>query len=464
MAKYRNTILLQKPYTHQEIVDGANANSTRYSLQVDKVPVGATKNLSKINFKADDGKYFSTLPTLVSNSKNVSLVLQTKKKSRKKVVECTYVLKYRNIGDGIIPDVSFKYKTEKFNEIWGRTPIITNLRVSRNRVSNNGGKIKILVNGDKDAKYALAINESQLNVDGTIDHMSDVSLLKPGEYNNKVNFSGQIDFPVIEGVLDRSGTKTITYTLPKSIVAKTVNTHTGSGTKVLRVKSVKNVKIGDRIKSPSIPKGLPVFVEDINSAINEIHTTKRITFSSIDTSVFFERERVFTVNLVKENYSELPEKSSCAIEQFINPTLTINYNVGGSTTISHVNGVATSVGPGADQSSIIVGGFHTAKSKLTYYSDKNYNPFELDVDLTLVRGSNFTTFSNPPDIYPGEIIDGGFTMPLSHELNESMRVYVCGIRTSTLPNTTIHLYFKVKVITWGLKDQVLNLDVDSLFN
>ena len=64
MAKYRNTILLQKPYTHQEIVDGANVNSTRYSLQVDKVPVGATKNLSKINFKADDGKYFSTLPTV----------------------------------------------------------------------------------------------------------------------------------------------------------------------------------------------------------------------------------------------------------------------------------------------------------------------------------------------------------------------------------------------------------------
>ncbi len=468
MAK-KDIKLLRKPYTHQEIVDGANVDSTRYSLQISKVPVGTTKSLSKVTFKAEDGKYFSTLPTLVSNSNNVFLVKHTEKKSKNKVIECVYILKYKNVGDGITPDISFEYEAVKFNETWSRTPIITGLKVSKSTIKNTGGRIKITVNGDKGAKYAIAINESQLNTDNTIDHASDVSILKPGQWNKEINFQGQLDFKVIEGTLDRSGKKVITYSLPSSLVKSTQNTHTSSSTKAMRLQSIRGVKVGDRIKSPSILKSSNISVETIvNEKFGQITATGNVTLSSTGTSVLFEREKIFTVNLIKENYSELPTKSSCVIRQFHDPILTINYNVGGSTTITHVNGVATSAGAGIDQEAFIVGkaessSYGISKTKLNY--NKNYNSSVLDVDLTLTRGSNFTTFSNPPDIEnPREDINGGFTMPITDAFNNTYRMYICGLSTSALPNTTIHLYFKIKVTSWGRRDQVLNFDIDSLFN
>ena len=469
--------IVKKNFTHRQIADGVDSNIDSYEIQ-SNIPIGQKKALNDFVFEARDGSYFEDIPRVETDSRGVEFKLVKTRKTKKRITGCIFTLSYRNIGDVSSPKISFKYKTVKFVDV---KKGITSFKIKDNRYVDRAGEtVSMRIIGTAGSKYCISVSESFLNDDGFIDYTNNESML-PSTLP-KVKHHGK-SIPVIQGVLD-GNSKVIKQKIPSTIVHNTkITSAVGGGKTAVQFNNISKVRKGDRLRCSQIKHYENIIVEDVDYDNNRLNLNTNITTTNPNLDCYFERSRVYTIELIKE-FSTINQTSTGIISssssirklyQYMQPNLRFavvpNH---ADITITSDNGAAIT-GTGRNVSYTK---FFSGKQNYGYSSMKSYNKdggayHSYVLVLTLHDAAHrWKTFTPPSEITLRSDIKEG-----SEEANNLLQkafyadagknysVCLKDFKSSALNNgtNTVTLSFKIYVDKFGAEDARLTLPLTSIY-
>jgi hypothetical protein len=440
--------------------------------------------IATIKIEAETDKYFKKPPTLnTSFGNNISISTINIEKLNNNITSYTLNLIYVNSRrssklDGL--SASLRYNC---NTLYTRTVSVDSFSVGPTQIDSGGENRPIIITGDKDAIFALAINDDDEN------SILDSSLTS----STTINDNGA-SIPIIRKKIGKSGAYRFIQKFPSISLVNTSLSADVSSSRTITVKKGVGVKVGDKVIMKKINKETTVTVSEINPAggvdsINELFLSSAITASSGD-SVSFQRQRTYTASLIPSLSSTLNSSipttyPTYTFNQYVDPiltlkvstavdTFTINGGGGGVEYYQYIKGGANSSVIKGDRGLNVLNATRESGARYTYN-------FKVTLSLAVVNtGSHtFTAIRRPVfsrTIEAGDHnnnvavgtpaaaqVDGGsdWTNTIPGD-NGGTKIDISNIVVGSSGATTLTITYNVKILEFGNEDTTIELDLDKI--
>ena len=500
-----------KPFTHDEIHRGLTSsvvqttendeysiiekNINRLSFS-GKCSSNTPINIARIKITTEDGKYFSKKPyitSVINNRDHIKLKLISVKKvedsNGKLILPSEYVfdLVYKNNSISTIINetkVSLTYET---STIQTRELLINNISFGNSIISNSGESRKIKITGTPGAEFALVVNESfeeKITQAGEVvsffDKANDTSILSTTKRFNNTSSDDPAnpqpdvsealidagygkDIKYLKGTIGQSGVYSFIQKFPSNIIhINKVTPAVSSSATVVLENSITDagIRVGDKVYTKGLTLSDLVTVDSLPDPLVDRFTLSKTSSIADESTILFKRKRCYNIDLIPSVSSEFSSNMPTTeplyrLYQYPDIKVTLRHSAtavtGGHTyAITHHNGVTT--GPLAHSNpfdiDVMQGSYKSKLQKVT-----------LTLDLT--DGSHaFTGIATPS--YSS--IDQSKSSWENSTLNGGTVIKVNGFAFGNLSANTIDVTYYYKIVKFGTKDVVLNLDLVNLIS
>tara|TARA_R100000700_G_scaffold29706_1_gene36557 strand:+ start:8962 stop:10494 length:1533 start_codon:yes stop_codon:yes gene_type:complete len=451
---------------------------------VGRVKRNVPQTIATIKVEAETDKYFKKPPTLnTSFGNNISLSITNIEKSNSNIISYTLNLIYVNSKrssklDGL--SASLRYQC---GALYTREIAIDSFLVGPTQVSADGESRPITIKGDKDAVFALAINDDDGN-----------SILNSSLTNSTIVNDYGVEIPIIKRKIGKGGVYQFVQKFPSISAVNTSLSANVSADRTVIVKNGTGIKLDDKVIMKKINKETTVTVSEINPAggtdsINELLLSSNVTASSGD-GISFQRQRTYTASLIPSLSSTFGSNipttyPTYTFNQYIDPILTLKVSTG--ETSFKINGGAA----GAEYYQYIQGRANSTKRSgarglsiidTAKENDFNYtNAFKVTLSLAVVNTGSHTFTAIRKPVFSRRIeagdhnnnvavgtpaaaqVDGGsdWTNTIPGD-NGGTKIRISNITAGSSGATTLTITYDVKILQYGNEDVTMELDLDKI--
>ena len=479
-----------------------------FNDQVDTYSISGRVNndelttIATIQVDAEDGKYFTEVPhiTIGDSSFNSGFELNENIKlqlvSNTSNTNYTFKLKYRNTKsifktDNIEIFVKYKQKT-----IQAEAYEIRSVTFGKSTVNGIGGKRVVSVYGKPGASFNLMFNtiDEVKDSSGNVVNSTEKSIISKS--NSSIYDTIGNEIAILSETLDSTGKYSFNQNIPSNVVERTAinGSMAASGATKIIFDSLANVRVGDQIIMKEITTGV-ITVTALNpDGDNENECTVSASITAADNAkASFKRSKKYRVYIEPSTSTTISTISnlfnwnlnnnftgyySNDINQYIDPVLTLRVSTSESAGVFTMN--AATFNSDTPYDLTYSGKADTLQNEISGLAGSPSTNFTVTYLLDLVSGArNFAyvdtnspkpRFSNQINLTTTQAVgsttsrfptDWTNTLPSK---NGGTKINIKNIAITAAGANTVTLTMDVKIIKWGTKDVIMDLDIDRILS
>lgn len=442
------------------------------------------QTIATIKIEAETNKYFKKSPLLkTSFNDNISLLISSIEKSNNNIISYTLDLIYVNSKNTSKLDnlsASLRYRCDT---AYTKAVTVDSIHIKETDVSSDGENRTVVIQGHKDAVFALSI------VDEDGNSILDTSLAK-----STITNDNGVSIPIIKRKIGKNGFYRFIQRFPSISSVNSKLSAAASSTRTITVNNGTGIKVDDKLIMKEISTGTNITVSEINPAggtdsINELFLSTAITAAS-GAGVSFQRPKTYYVSLIPSLSSTLGSNipttyPTYTLRQYIDPTLTLKVSTG--ETSFTINGGSA----GAEYYQYVLGRANSSKrgnrrglSAISTVGEDGLNytyNFKVTLSLAVVNTGSHTFTAIRRPVFSRRIeagdhnnnvavgtpgaaqVDGGsdWTNTIPSD-NGGTTVNINSITAGSSGATTLTITYNVSVVRFGNEDVTMELDLDKI--
>jgi len=462
----------KKEITTNELINGLSSSTDRTEIS-GRLLIGSSRPVATIQIDTISDYYISSEPTISTNfNNNLDFQLRSITKNDDGYITSYVFELFCFIESSIVGSNNLKctinYVTKVIPTV---SSLITNISFGNNIINSQGETRTINIHGTSGSTFGIAVNENfeeLISLDEeTVSHfdkVNDTSILNKNLSNDTAIHDYAKEINVISGTIDRTGIFSFEQKFPNNVAVRTKATSALSGSATLDVTSTTGVRVGDRVRIKGISKSTIVLVQEVVTA-TRITLDTTITIAD-NAGVVFTRKRVYSIDVIPDLTSTLGSNISTTnphyrLFQYKDPQLTIRNSTAATTfAITHNNSVATGLSAGAELDLKYIGKPNAIGSNISQLNHVT-SKFTVSMLIDLVDGAKTFTAVSKPVFNKLNSTLSSWTNTVPEE-NGGTDVRIYGITSSATGANTITLSYNVEIKKWGVKDVIMDLNLDNI--